>query len=175
MSKDSFIGLGCPRGTVWTHGSSSGRYIQLAGLNIPNVLLVGVTGGDADIVTPVPTLEFRTVFYLFGVAPSVVQIQGLCLLDGVGTGKDGVAGAVKGFFEANRVSKSKKSVTLTFGGAGYKVFIHEIQWGQMDTEKNTHAFVIAATVAGLPGGKTGGDLLAGGNTIGSIGGIGSVL
>jgi len=148
----------CPRGTISTfrgYGNSPTPYVQLKGLNnaANGILLIGVSGGDSDIIIPTATLDNQNVFYVFGRAAGDFTISGVCFLGGSNQNMRSVE-TLRDFFTRERVSNSKKAVTLTLsnggGGMGYYVFLHSLIFGEIDNEFNMQRFSIGCTVAKSP-------------------------
>jgi hypothetical protein len=114
------------------------------------VILEGIDLTDQDMVSPVSTVENFKVLYVFGTDYGQVRISGLCLLGAVDGANSGQAfGAVIDYFQKNRVSASRKPISISMPGSkAYNVYLTGLAIGQPDAAFNIQPFALIGLIAG---------------------------
>jgi hypothetical protein len=111
-------------------------------------VILGITLALQEIVQPTVTLDDKRALYVFGSAWNEVTLQGVMLLGG-SSSHGAVAGALQAWYEENRVSVSKKSVSVSIGtSAGMQVYVVGLRLEAANPEFNTQNFSIILLTPG---------------------------
>jgi hypothetical protein len=94
-------------------------------------------------VQPVVTLDDKRTLYVFGSAWSETTIMGVLLLGDNKSGGQQLS-SLLGWYESNRVSKSKKAVELSLGGKSIDAYIVGLRLEAANPAINTQGFSIMA-------------------------------
>ena len=96
-----------------------------------------------EIVQPSVTLDKKRTIYVFGSAFAEGSVSGIMLLGKDGSG-GGIAGALKGWYESNRISAGGKSpVTISIADAQYEGYVIGMSFGEAMPEFNKQGFTIS--------------------------------
>ena len=99
-----------------------------------------------EIVQPSVTLNDKRTIYVFGSAWAEGSVSGLMLL-----GKDGeggaIAGALKNWYESNRVSASSEPVSISIADASYSGYLTGMQFGDGDPNFNKQQFSLSFLIS----------------------------
>jgi hypothetical protein len=129
-------------------GSGKGTGFYKLKPPIPNAsggacLIQGIPLQLQEIVQPVVTLDDKRTLYVFGSAWSETTIMGVLLLGDNKSGGQQLS-SLLGWYESNRVSKSKKSVELSLGGKSIDAYIVGLRLEAANPAINTQGFSILA-------------------------------
>lgn len=115
------------------------------------VFIQSINTLQADIVSPVVTLDGFKILYTFGTNFGNMSIIGDILL-GPSTDQATGFGNVLSWFEANRVTKLQGPVNVNVPGSqAFKAYIHGLNIGTLDKDLNIQPFVLVGIVAEPPG------------------------
>jgi hypothetical protein len=109
-------------------------------------LIMSVTFTFAEIVQPTTTLDDKRILYLFGTAWNDMSIMGVLLL-GDHTTKGAQLSKLLSWYNENRVSESKKSISVSLGDAGLEAYVVGLSLGEADPIYNKQPFVIRLLTA----------------------------
>lgn len=116
-------------------GNGQGRY---------PILLMSVTSDENDLIAPMPCFDNQNIMYVFGRDIGDVQINGKILMGPMRGGGSPGLGQLKGYFKTNRLSNSKRPITVSQGpGSGaIKMFLTGLGVGEIDPNLHVLPFVL---------------------------------
>lgn len=99
-----------------------------------------------EIVQPSVTLDKKRTIYVFGSAWAEGSVSGIMLLGKDGSG-GGIAGALKGWYESNRITTKKSPVTISIADAKYQGYVIGMSFGDSIPEFNKQGFTISFLIS----------------------------
>lgn len=99
-----------------------------------------------EIVQPSVTLNNKRTIYVFGSAWAEGSVSGVLLLGKDGTG-GAIAGALKSWYETNRITKSKTPVTISIADASYQGYLTGMSFGDSIPEFNRQGFSLSFLIS----------------------------
>jgi len=99
-----------------------------------------------EIVQPSVTLNEKRTIYVFGSAWSEGSVSGTLLMGKDGTGGS-IVGALKSWYETNRVSSSEKPVTISVADASYPGYLIGLSMGESQPEFNKMQFTLSFLIS----------------------------
>lgn len=99
-----------------------------------------------EIVQPSVTLNDTRTIYVFGSAWAEGSVSGVMLLGKDGTG-GAIAGALKGWYESHRISKSSDPVTISIADADYSGYLIGMSFGDGQPEFNKQSFTLSFLIS----------------------------
>ncbi len=110
------------------------------------VLINGVSSNDDDVVLPVITLENKRVLYSFGANFGSISVSGIILLGQAGSLGGGLQ-TVTAYFDANRVSNSKRAITVTGPSKAWRMFLTGLAVQPADPISHMMPFTLIGNIA----------------------------
>lgn len=113
------------------------------------ILIDSIHISKQDATTPKDAMNDTHAMYLFGKTFGSCVIKGTVYLGQKGGEKGTIlVQEIDDWFKRNRVSQSKKAVSISLAGAfACKVYIESLKYGETNPKINTVAFEISGTVA----------------------------
>ena len=99
-----------------------------------------------EIVQPSVTLNDKRTIYVFGSAWAEGTVSGILLLGKDGTG-GAIAGAMKSWYESNRISKKSDPVTISVADASYSGYLIGMNFGEGDARFNKMSFTLSFLIS----------------------------
>lgn len=99
-----------------------------------------------EIVQPSVTLNDKRTIYVFGSAWAEGSVSGVMLLGKDGSGGS-IAGALKSWYETNRVSAKSDPVTISIADAKFSGYVVGMGFGDTQPEFNKQSFSISFLIS----------------------------
>lgn len=100
-----------------------------------------------EIIQPSVTLNDKRTIYVFGSAWAEGSVSGVLLLGKDGTG-GAIAGALKGWYESNRISVAKNNpTTISIADASYSSYLIGMSFGDTQPEFNKQTFNLSFLIS----------------------------
>lgn len=140
------------RGCVYSVGKQGGKGFYSLSPTLQSaagggaILMDGIDGGESDSIFQVKTLDRKKFIYVFGEDFGEVSIRGIALL-GKASGGGAAFGAVKSYFDNNRVASKNSPVTISMPGAtAMRCYLHQLSVGAPDAQFHAQPFIFRASV-----------------------------